>query len=185
MGSSHAFLGQTTGDTFLQSFLSAYFPFLSIPLASKVSLQREKLVPPAAAQVARQYHLHLHPSARKTMLAHWWAGWQSSVTLSANTSLALQPPWGPIYSLWLQRWMISGALVCWVDNFFFFFSLRCSICCKSKRKEEGTTYATMMLILLLNYLFKAPYFIFALQSFQSTTHHAVFQILNASLIIQK
>lgn len=123
MGSSLAFLGQTTGDTFLQSFLSAYFPFLSIPLASKVSLQREKPVPPAAAQVARQYHLHLHPSARKIMLAHWWTGWQSSVTLSANTSLALQPPWGPIYSLWLHRWMISGVLVCWVDNFvvFFFF----------------------------------------------------------------
>lgn len=64
------------------------FPFL--PLVSKVSLQREKLVPPAAAQVARQnytYHLHLHLLCQKGHAGSLLDVWQSSITLSADTSL--------------------------------------------------------------------------------------------------
>ena len=81
--------------------------------------------------------------------------------------------------------MIADVLVCWVDTFFFFLVLDVQFIVNQRGKKEGTIYATLMLTLLLNYLFKAPYFIFALQPFQSTTHHAVFQILNAFLIIQK
>ena len=63
------------------------FPFL--PLASKVSLQREKMVPPAASQVARQnypYHLHLQLLCQKDHAGSPLDGWQSSITLPADTS---------------------------------------------------------------------------------------------------
>lgn len=40
MGSFLTCLGQTTGNTFLQFPFSAHFPFLSFPLVSEVSLQR-------------------------------------------------------------------------------------------------------------------------------------------------
>ena len=81
--------------------LSAYFPFLSFPWPVR-SLFRE-----------RKWSLQLHlkwpgrttpttftssSSARKIMLAHrWMAG--SPPSRSLPTLLALQPPWGPIYSV--------------------------------------------------------------------------------------
>ena len=115
------------------------FPFL--PLVSKVSLQRE--TGPSSCSTNGQAELHQPPSpppplpGRPSRLTDGLADSPPLPSLP-NTSLALQPPWGPIYSLWLHSWMISGVLVCWVDNFFFFFlSFRCSICCKSKRKARG------------------------------------------------
>lgn len=141
MGSSLAFLGQTPGDTFLQSFLSAYFPFLSFPLVSKVSLQRE--TGPSSCSPSGQAELHQPPSPPIPLPER--SCWLTDV-LADSAPLPSLPTLpllcnllgGPIYSLGLHRWMISGVLVCCVDNFFFFFfSFRCSICCKSKRKARG------------------------------------------------
>lgn len=173
MGSSLAFLGQTPGDTFLQSFWSAYFPFLSFPLVSKVSLQRE--TGPSSCSTSGQAELHQPPSPPIPLPERscWLTdGLADSAPLPSLPTLPLlcNLLGGPIYSLGLHRWMISGVLVCWVDNFFFFFFLVLDVqfVVNQRGKQEGTTHATMMLTFLLNYLFKAPYFIFALQSFQST-----------------
>lgn len=128
--------GQTAGHAFLQFSLSAYFPFLSLPLVTIVSLQRKQLTPPAAAHVARQTPTHhLHPPSYLLERLCWLparpAAALSAITTSATpdsaTTSFIQPPppqSNPPTFLVHRCMNVSGILVRCAEAqalFFFFF----------------------------------------------------------------
>lgn len=141
MGSSLASQGRQQEMLSFSSFL-AYFPFLSLPLVTMVSLQRKKPIPPASSCVARQTPTHhLHPPSHLPERLCWLtarpAATFSAVTISATTSFShlLHSP-----ILLPHFWYTDGWIsqVSWyaMQKHNFFFSYGCLISCKPKGRDK-------------------------------------------------
>lgn len=142
-------LRQTAGDTFLQFFLSVYFP-----------PKREQWIPQLQNTKLGRPHLPPSPStssARKIVLAHskTCSSLLCSCHLWCNSPCSTAPSAIQSTHFWVHEWMgLLSVLVCAAEGLFFGYG--CLISCKWKGKEKRNNLcchdADLTLVLLFYYL---------------------------------